>query len=182
MASLLSTGSAILLKWEITVDTLLSIPRLISIGFMPAATALQPSVKMARARTVAVVVPSPATSFVFEATWLTNCAPKFSYLSANSMFLATVTPSLVIFGGPYDVSMATLRPLGPSVTSTASAILLTPTRIAERASAPNRMSLPCENALWELREYNLLIGRTDRVASLLNMINDPKRCWNSMKK
>merc|ERR1719464_1291843 len=170
MASLLSTGSAILLKWEITVDTPLSIPRLISIGFMPAATALQPSVKMARARTVAVVVPSPATSFVFEATWRTNCAPRFSYLSPNSMFLATVTPSLVILGGPYDVSMATFRPFGPNVTSTASAILLTPTRMADLASAPKRMSLPCEKALYELMERDRLIGRTDLVANLLNMV------------
>ena len=34
--------------------------------------ALQPSLKMARARTVAVVVPSPATSFVLLATWVRN--------------------------------------------------------------------------------------------------------------
>eukprot|EP00966_Prymnesium_polylepis_P325632 7381602-Prymnesium_polylepis.2 len=36
-------------------------PRRRSIGFMPAATDLQPSEKMARVSTVAVVVPSPAT-------------------------------------------------------------------------------------------------------------------------
>lgn len=35
---------------------------------MPAATDLQPSLKIARASTVAVVVPSPAMSFVLDAT------------------------------------------------------------------------------------------------------------------
>ena len=43
-------------------STALSMPRLRSIGFMPAATALRPSRTMAWASTVAVVVPSPATS------------------------------------------------------------------------------------------------------------------------
>ena len=38
----------------------LSMPRFRSIGFMPAATAFRPSLTMAWARTVAVVVPSPA--------------------------------------------------------------------------------------------------------------------------
>jgi hypothetical protein len=48
---------------------------------------------MARASTVAVVVPSPATSLVFDATWRTSCAPMFMKRSLNSMDLATVTPS-----------------------------------------------------------------------------------------
>ena len=69
-------------------------------GFIPAATDLTPSLKMALAKTVAVVVPSPASSLVFEATDLTNWAPIFSYLLENSMALATVTPSFVIFGAP----------------------------------------------------------------------------------
>jgi len=76
------------------------IPLLRSIGFKPAVTDLQPSLKMALARTVAVVVPSPASSLVLEATDFTKEAPIFSNLSENSMLLATVTPSLVIFGPP----------------------------------------------------------------------------------
>ena len=56
---------------------------------------------MARASTVAVVVPSHATSLVLEATDLTSCAPMFSYASSKSMDFATVTPSFVILGAPY---------------------------------------------------------------------------------
>ena len=44
-----------------------STPRLKSIGFMPAATNFKPSVTMALVSTVAVVVPSPATSLVLLA-------------------------------------------------------------------------------------------------------------------
>jgi hypothetical protein len=40
-----------------------SIPNLIEIGFAPAATFFNPSFTIAYAKTVAVVVPSPATSF-----------------------------------------------------------------------------------------------------------------------
>src|SRR5690606_39809821 len=52
-------------------ETALSMPRLRSIGFMPAATAFMPSRMNAWASTVAVVVPSPALSEVLEATSLT---------------------------------------------------------------------------------------------------------------
>ena len=38
------------------------------------------------------------------ATSLTICAPMFSNLSASSISLATVTPSLVIRGAPNDLS------------------------------------------------------------------------------
>jgi hypothetical protein len=76
------------------------IPRLKSIGLSPEATDLHPSLKIALAKTVAVVVPSPALSLVLIATDLTNYAPTFINLSENSMFLATVTPSFVIFGAP----------------------------------------------------------------------------------
>ena len=82
-----------------------SMPRFRSIGFMPAATDLAPSRTMAAASTVAVVVPSPATSLVFEATSRTIWAPMFSNLSASSISLATVTPSLVMRGAPKDLSM-----------------------------------------------------------------------------
>src|ERR1043165_4320300 len=91
---------------------------------------------MAWARTVAVVVPSPAVSDVFEATSRTICASAFSSSSLSSISLATVTPSLVIVGEPNFFSMTTLRPLGPSVTLTASASLLTPWRMRWRASSP----------------------------------------------
>jgi hypothetical protein len=77
-------------------------PRFRSIGFMPAATALAPSRTIAWASTVAVVVPSPAMSLVFEATSRTICAPMFSNLSSSSISLATVTPSLVMRGAPND--------------------------------------------------------------------------------
>ena len=93
---------------------------------MPAATALQPSEKMARVSTVAVVVPSPAMSLVLLATCRTSCAPMFMKRSLNSMLFATVTPSFVILGAPNDWSSTALRPFGPSVTETASASLSTP--------------------------------------------------------
>jgi hypothetical protein len=59
-------------------STALSIPRFRKIGLDPAVTFFRPSRKMPSARTVAVVVPSPAASEVFEATYLTICAPMFS--------------------------------------------------------------------------------------------------------
>src|SRR5712691_2016745 len=99
-----------------------------------------PSVKIERASTVAVVVPSPSTSEVLEATSFTICAPMFSNLSSSSISLATVTPSLVTVGAPKLFSNTTLRPLGPSVTVTASASTLTPLRIFSRASWEKRTS------------------------------------------
>src|SRR5581483_4275057 len=117
-------------------STALSMPRFNAIGLAPAATVLTPSRKMACARTVAVVVPSPATSEVLEATSRTICAPMFSSESFSSISLATVTPSLVMVGEPNFFSITTLRPLGPSVTFTASASTLTPRSIACRDSSP----------------------------------------------
>src|SRR5947208_1892570 len=115
-------------------STALSTPRLSVIGSWPATTILRPSVKMARARTVAVVVPSPATSEVLDATSFTIWAPMFSNLSSSSTSFATVTPSLVTLGAPKDFSRTTLRPRGPSVTVTASARMFTPRRSFSRAS------------------------------------------------
>ncbi|GJE35832.1 hypothetical protein LDDCCGHA_6053 [Methylobacterium oxalidis] len=117
-----------------------SMPRLRSIGFMPAATYLAPSRTIAWASTVAVVVPSPAMSLVFEATSRTICAPMFSNRSESSISLATVTPSLVMRGAPKLFSITTLRPLGPSVTFTASARMSTPRSIFSRASDEKRTS------------------------------------------
>ena len=51
-------------------STAFSMPCFICRGFTPATTALRPSLKMASAITVAVVVPSPATSLVLLATSL----------------------------------------------------------------------------------------------------------------
>jgi hypothetical protein len=62
---------------------------------------------MAWARTVAVVVPSPARSEVLVATSFTICAPMFSIASESSISFATVTPSLVMVGDPYFRSMTT---------------------------------------------------------------------------
>ena len=112
---------------------------------MPAATDFMPSRTMAWARTVAVVVPSPASSLVRDATSRTICAPMFSNLSSSSISLATVTPSLVMRGAPNDLSMTTLRPLGPSVTFTASARMSTPLSMRLRASVLN---LTCLAAIY----------------------------------
>src|SRR6516164_3224066 len=119
--------------------TALSMPRFSSIGLAPAATSFEPSLKIACASTVAVVVPSPATSEVFEATSFTICAPMFSYLPSSSTALATVTPSLVTVGEPKLFSMMTLRPLGPRVTATAFAIVFTPSRSRARASSSKQI-------------------------------------------
>src|SRR5437899_111635 len=120
-----------------TASTAASMPRLSPMGLAPAVTFLRPSRKIACASTVAVVVPSPATSEVFEATSLTIWAPMFSYLSCSSISLATVTPSLVIVGLPNFLSMTTLRPFGPSVAFTACARMLTPLSRLDRASSSN---------------------------------------------
>src|SRR3974390_3437625 len=128
-------------KSATTASTARSTPRLRSIGFIPAATALEPSLTMACARTVAVVVPSPAKSEDFDATSRTICAPMFSNLSSSSISFATVTPSLVMRGAPNDLSSTTLRPLGPSVTRTALARISTPRNMRSRASTENLTSL-----------------------------------------
>src|SRR5678815_2000916 len=91
---------------------------------------------MACASTVAVVVPSPATSEVLLATSFTICAPMFSSGSLSSISFATVTPSLVMVGDPNFLSRMTFRPRGPSVTLTALARLSTPRRIPCREASP----------------------------------------------
>ncbi len=130
-----------LLRFSVTLMTARSMPRFRSIGFIPAATDFMPSVTMACASTVAVVVPSPAESLARLATSRSICAPMFSNLSLSSISLATVTPSLVMRGAPKLLSMTTLRPLGPSVTLTALARMSTPRRMPSRASRPNLTSL-----------------------------------------
>ena len=119
---------------ERAISQAMFMPRCRSIGFMPAATAFDPSRTMAWASTVAVVVPSPARSLVFEATSRTIWAPMFWNLFESSISFATVTPSLVMRGAPNDLSITTLRPFGPSVTLTALARISTPSRRRTRAS------------------------------------------------
>ena len=140
MASLLATGWAMAFNSSTAVATAFSIPRRIPIGLAPAVTFFRPSRTMAWVKTVAVVVPSPAMSLVFEATSETSLAPIFSKWSSNSISLAMVTPSLVIRGEPNDFSRTTLRPLGPKVTLTVSARMSTPRTMAARASAENLIS------------------------------------------
>jgi len=65
----------------------------------------------------------------------------FSNLSSNSISLATETPSLVMVGAPKDLSKTTLRPLGPKVTFTAFARMLTPAIMRCLASSLKRTSL-----------------------------------------
>lgn len=49
-----------------------------------------------------MVVPSPATSLVLEATSCTRRAPRFSNLSLRTIDLATVTPSEVEGRKPFS--------------------------------------------------------------------------------
>ena len=78
IASLLETGTEFAFKASTAVATAVSIPRRMPIGFAPAVTFLIPSRTIAWVNTVAVVVPSPAISLVFDATSDTNLAPIFS--------------------------------------------------------------------------------------------------------
>src|SRR6185436_7355908 len=137
----LEQGFEIFFSSSTTALTALSMPRFRSIGFMPEATNFMPSRTIACASTVAVVVPSPATSEVFDATSFTICAPMFSNLSFSSISFATETPSLVTVGAPNERSSTTLRPLGPSVTLTASARMFRPWTIRLRAPSWNLTSL-----------------------------------------
>ena len=58
----------IFLSFSVMSATAFSMPCFMCIGLTPATTAFSPSLKIDSAITVAVVVPSPATSLVFEAT------------------------------------------------------------------------------------------------------------------
>src|ERR1700733_14447298 len=124
-----------------TASAALLIPNPSSIGLAPAATLRSPPLMMACASTVAVVVPSPATSLVLVATDLTSWAPRFSNGSSRSISRATVTPSLVTVGPPNALASTTCRPRGPSVTRTVSASLFTPASMARRAVSSYSISL-----------------------------------------
>ena len=137
ICSLVSTSLAWLPSSSETASTAFSMPRLSDSGLAPAATLRRPSRTSAWASTVAVVVPSPATSSVFLATSLTSSAPIFSHGSSSSISLAMLTPSLVIVGAPHFFSRTTLRPFGPSVTFTVSARMFMPRSRPRRASSSN---------------------------------------------
>jgi hypothetical protein len=133
MCVLPSTGIAFLARVSLTASAALAMPMPRAVGLAPAATLRRPVETMACASTVAVVVPSPATSLVFVATVLASCAPRFSNGSASSISRAIVTPSFVTVGAPNFLSSTTWRPRGPRVTLTASASWFTPRSNARRA-------------------------------------------------
>ncbi len=147
MSSLPFTGELISFIASTATFTALSIPLFIAIGSPPAATFFTPSFIMLCAKTVAVVVPSPATSFVFVDTSFTSLAPMFSNASSNSMSFAIVTPSFVINGAPKLLSKTTFLPFGPSVTFTVSASLFTPSNNFFLASSPYSISFDIFNYL-----------------------------------
>ncbi len=84
-----------------------------------------------------MVVPSPTMSEVLLATSLTILAPMFLKGSGSSISLLTETPSLVTLGEPQLLCNTTLRPVGPSVTLTAAANCLRPSRSSVRAASSN---------------------------------------------
>src|SRR5918993_56651 len=133
--------------------TAFSMPRFSPRGLAPAATLRRPSRTSAWARTVAVVVPSPAMSLVLVATSFTSWAPMFSKGSSSSISRAMDTPSLVMVGAPHFLSSTTLRPFGPSVTFTASASLLTPVSRARRAWSSNLRILGISASLRDDGEH-----------------------------
>src|SRR6266850_2186284 len=94
---------------------------------------------------LAEMVPTWAISFgslVALESFFSSATTASTALSIPSLIsLATVTPSFVMVGEPNDFSITTLRPLGPRVTFTASASVLTPLRMASRARTSNRISL-----------------------------------------
>ena len=122
--------------------THLSSPRLMAMGSAPAATFFMPSRTMLWASTVAVVVPSPATSLVLLAASLISWAPMFSKDSGSSTSLAMVTPSLVMTGAPHFFSTATLRPLGPRV----------------RPTALDTIEMPFNRACWAASSLIILLA------------------------
>ena len=135
ISALVLTGLDIALIFSTAASTALSIPRFIDIGFAPAVKFFKPSRTIAWANTEAVVVQSPATSWVWDDTSFNNCAPEFSKASFNSISFAIVTPSLTIWGAPNFLVKITFLPLGPSVTLTASATASIPLRRAFLASS-----------------------------------------------
>ena len=136
-----STALLRLAKPATTCAAAFSIPRRSSTGLAPAAVLRSPSRTMACAKTVAVVVPSPALSLVLDATCWISLAPRFSKGSSNSISRAMVSPSLTMSGAPNFFSRTTFRPLGPMVTRTALARAFTPRSRELRDSSEKERSL-----------------------------------------
>ena len=137
ICSLSETGLLSESRNSTAASTALRMPRCTEVGLLPATMLRVPSLRIARAKTVAVVVPSPARVEVLSATSCTSLAPMFSNGSSSSTSLLTVTPSLVTVGPPNDLLIMTLRPVGPIVTATASANLSTPLSSLPRAVSSN---------------------------------------------
>src|SRR5580698_10146860 len=168
----ISALSSTSLDWALmdstTAATALSMPFLRAVGLAPAATLRRPSRTSAWASTVAVVVPSPATSLVLVATSLTSWAPMFSNGSSNSTSRAMVTPSLVMVGAPNFLSMTTLRPLGPIVTLTVSASLFTPASRPRRAASSNFRILDISTFRLLLQDFgeDVTAGEDEKVLAV----------------
>ena len=152
ISSRLRTCLLLFLMYSTAASTALWMPFFTYIGFEPAVTTLSPSWMIAWARIVAVVVPSPATSWVFVATSFTIWAPMFSHGSLSSISFAIVTPSFVIVGEPNFLSRMTFRPRGPSVTLTAFASWSTPALRRSRASILNLICLAISSHPFRFRE------------------------------
>ena len=127
---------AVFLICSTTILTASSIPFLINTGFAPAVTLRNPSFTSACERIIAVVVPSPESVFVLEDASYTSLLPMFSNSSAKTISLAMVTPSFVISGAVYSLSIATNLPFAPRVPFTQSATVFTPFWRAFFASSP----------------------------------------------
>src|SRR5260370_394999 len=157
-----STGIASERMYSTTASVPLSMPCLSCMGLAPAARFFKPSVTIAWASTVAVVVPSPATSLVRVAASLSSWAPMFSKGCSSEISLATVTPSWVTVGEPNFLSRATLRPLGPRVALTASAIRSIPFLSDRRASSSNTSCFAIEIILpFRIDQSELAIDGQD---------------------
>ena len=103
-----------------------------------------PSRTIDRASTVAVVVPSPATSSVFLATSLTSSAPIFSYGSSSSISLAMETPSFVMVGRPTSSPARRCGPWGRGGTTASASWFMFSRRLR---AAPRRGSVPAARGI-----------------------------------
>ena len=132
------TFLAILSSCSIAAATAFSMPRRTAIGLLPAAMLRVPSLKIARASTVAVVVPSPAMSEVLSATSLHELGAHVLEAVFELDFLAD---GHAVFGDGraaerlVDDHVAAAS--GPCVTATASASFSTPASILARAASSN---------------------------------------------
>src|SRR5689334_16535029 len=97
------TGLESFLTSSVATSTAFSMPRLRAIGLAPAATAFTPSRKIDCARMVAVVVPSPATSDVLDATSRTICTHILERILQLDLFrdghavLGDIRPAELLF-------------------------------------------------------------------------------------